>query len=328
MVTDPDPASVTLNNGFTVTAAAGAQSLLSGCTYIGSGGCSLPSGWQLVAQQDFECSGSHSSPANPSCGTLPSSQYTSVSRVTNTFEKTQVHNGSYAFGGQYTSDGDQVDWGIAPGSGTGQMGSFNTVYVSWWEYTDSNAQYGNSDYFMFYVLNTTPCDASGLYSGTQYDAQPNISSSTSPLSNALMLVAGTANPQTTCQGMFQYGNGARNLPMMAGTWRQVEVLYTPSTSVTGSALLSNTVTCTSSSVPGCGNGLQQLWINGQPNQQETNANLNGTNSMANAQVQIGGVITDYCDMAETIHAAPFSVCPAAAPTAFHRYFDDIIVMKK
>jgi hypothetical protein len=294
-----------------------------GCTYIGAGGCSLPSGWTLIAQQDFECANSHSIPTNPACAKLPATQ---TSTPGNKFETVKAHGGTYGFGSQYFGDGNEVDWiDNDPAAPDRAVGSFNSVYLSWWEWTDSNATYPNSDYYLFQVENNTPCD--GGPSGSNYDAQSfNVPSL--PGGTALMIAGGLSNPTASCNGVFQYSNGARNLPMMAGTWRQVEVLYTPSTSVTGSSLLAGTVACPSSHVPGCGNGLQQLFINGQLNQQETNANLNGTASMANSKIQVGGVITDFCTADGSVRANPFSKCQKYAPMPFNRYFDDIIILKK
>ena len=314
-VTDPDPATVTLNNGFVVTAAAGGQSLLSGCSYIGTGGCALPAGWTLVAQQDFECSGSHAIPANPSCGTLPAQETTTAPGcpsgcgAPNNFETVQNHTpgGTYGFGGLYAGDGAEVDWIYGNGTGGGSssnVGSFGTLYMSWWEYTDPNAKYGNSDYYMNHIV--SPNGMSGCHGLAQdfaYDAQPGGGGGSAPTSTAEMLPISngdTSNPPN-CQGFYQYGNGDTGLPMMAGTWRQVEILYTPSTSV-GPAIAGGVpgTKCLSPSQAGCGNGTAQLFINGQLSQQSLNANLNGTVSMANSSIAAGGATTDTCDAAENI----------------------------
>jgi IPT/TIG domain/Putative Ig domain len=333
-VTDPDPAQVTMNNGFTVTAATGGQSLLAGCTYTGAGGCSMPSGWTLVAQQDFECTGSHAVPANPSCATLPSTQTTSVggnNEPMSSFEQTQAHGGSYAFGGQYTGDGGQINWILgqpqSSNSGAGLLGSFNTIYISYWEYTDTDAKYGNSDYYLFHMVSPTQCG--GVEQDIAYDAQPGGGGGAAPVSTATMLPVANGNTGVSnCQGYYQWTNGAANLPMMAGQWRQVEIYYTPSTTYTGNQSDTPNVSCSSPSISGCGNGTLKLYINGQLSQQSLNANLNGNVSMNNSDVEVGGVITDFCDVSENTRANPFSICPAAAPAAFNRYFDDIIILKQ
>jgi hypothetical protein len=312
----------------------GGPSLLAGCTYTGTGGCELPAGWTLVAQQDFECSGSHAVPPNPACGTLPSTQVTSVggdNKPISSFEQTQAHSGSYAFGGAYTGDGGQVNWILgqpqSSNSGPGLLGSFSSVYISYWEYTDPSAQYPNSDYYLFHMVSPSLCN--GLPQDVAYDAQPNGGGGAPPSSNAFMLPV--ANGNTTgeaCQGYYQWANGGRSLDMMAGKWRQVEIAYTPSTSVTPPQANTPNVNCSAATKKGCGNGSLQLYINGQLSQQSLNANLNGTTSMANSDVEVGGVITDFCDAGAATRANPFTRCPKAAPRAFHRYFDDIIIMKK
>jgi hypothetical protein len=296
-------------------ASAGNQSLLSQCTYIGSGGCALPGGWTLVAQQDFECSGSHAIPANPGCGQLPGAE---TNGPGNGFVTTKTHGGSYAFGGLYSSDGNDVDWIYGDGTSS-NIGSFSTVYISFWEYTDANAQYGNSDYYLAHIQSPTTCN--GFIQDYAYDAE--FAGNTAPISTApMMVIANGLTGPIACQGEYQTGTAA-NLPMMAGQWRQVEILFKPSTIVTRAP--------TDSPVKdsGAGNGLSQLFINGVLNQQSPNADLNGTTSMANSFIEVGGVITDFCDGPNaTIRANPFSKCPGTAPSAFHRYFDDIIVMKQ
>ncbi len=169
------------------------QGLLSGCTYIGSGGCSLPAGWTVVAQQDFECSNSHATPANPSCGTLPGNQDTSASypNTPNKFETSQAHSGSYGFGGLYGGDGDQVNWILKQGA----IGSFATVYLSWWEYTDPNAKYGNSDYFINLMFGP-PCGGGG--SGNGFNAQDtNVSNGNLAPSNTSFIVTGGNGDEVT-----------------------------------------------------------------------------------------------------------------------------------
>jgi hypothetical protein len=98
--------------------------------------------------------------------------------------------------------------------------------------------------------------------------------------------------------------------------------------ITATLLPSGAVSLPYSSTLGAANGALQLFINGQLSQQSLNANLNGSVSMANSDVEVGGVITDFCDAAANVRANPFTVCPSASPSPFNRYFDDIIIMKK
>jgi hypothetical protein len=309
---------------------ASSQGVLSGCTYIGSGGCSLPAGWALVAQQDFECSNSHAIPANPSCGTLPGNQVTSASfpNTPNVFETTQAHGGTYGFGGLYGGDGDQVDWIL----NNGVIGSFKTMYLSYWEYVDSNATYPNSDYYYFQSLGTAICGS--IPAGTAYDAE-DFNVPTLPGTTAWVGAGGEGDPGDSvsslpnCNNQFQYNTG-KNVPLAPGTWRQIEVLYTPSTTFTGNQYQIPSAHCTTDGpgAVGCGNGEQRMYINGQLVEDNLNVNLNGSTSMTNATVQAGGVITNFCDANGTRTQFFASSCPKYSPPPFHRYFDDIIVIKQ
>jgi hypothetical protein len=311
------PAAVPDNS---VTAAQADQSLLAGCSYIGQGGCPLPASWTLVGQQDFECKNSHAIPPNPSCSSLPGNQDRSPG--TN-FESKQAHGGMYGFGGQYFADGNEIKWQLNQGA----IGTFQAIYISYWEYTDPNAQYGNSDYYLFHMVSPTQC--AGLIQDIAYDAQNPSGGGAPPTPATFMLPIANGNTSgASCQGYYQWANGGRNLPMMAGQWRQVEIVYTPSTSTSGPQANTPNVHCNSPTTSGCGNGTLQLFINGRLWQQSLNANLNGTTSMANSDVEIGGVITDFCDAGANVRANPFSACPGKAPTPFNRYFDDIIILKK
>ena len=91
--------------------------------------------------------------------------------------------------------------------------------------------------------------------------------------------------------------GGASLDMMAGTWRQVEVLMTPNTTFAGTQLDIPNANCTSPSVAGCGNGEYRLYINGSLLIDQNNRNFNGAASMTNTSQIIGGVITDFCDTA-------------------------------
>ena len=74
----------------------------------------------------------------------------------------------------------------------------------------------------------------------------------------------------------------------------------------------------------------QMWINGQPVVTVTNSNLNGTDSFNDPLVWIGGFITSFGSDGTTRctdFASNSGPC-AGAPSPFHRYFDDIIVMKQ
>ena len=246
-----------------------------------------------------------------------------ISQHPNKFETTKAHSGSYGFGGLYGGDGDQVDWILK----NGVTGSFTTIYLSWWEYTDPNAMYGTSDYFIN-DMNGPPCGSGG--SGNGFNAQN--PGSTGPTSSSFIVTggnggdgAGGADPG--CQGQIMYQGGQR-LDMMAGTWRQVEVFWTPNTTFSGTQLDIPTANYTSPSIPGCGNGEARLYINGALLIDQANRNFNGITSMANSSQEIGGVLTTFCPDGSRADTPGFAKCQGNAPTAFHRYFDDIIIIKK
>jgi len=74
-----------------------------------------------------------------------------------------------------------------------------------------------------------------------------------------------------------------------------------------------------------------MFIDGKLVLSSTNANLNGLQSMAGAGIEVGGVITSFNMTGARCH--PFSTCPGSvpgtgAPHPYHRYIDDIIVMKR
>jgi hypothetical protein len=294
--------------GFSVTAPPPAQSLLSGCTVSASNqpNCSIPSGWMLVKAEGFD-----------SGNLAPNETIDQNASITTN----NAHTGSHSMQGHYGSDGDRVSWFLNQGT----IGNLSELYISYWDYADPNAQYGNSDYFLVDIVNHDACGGQGQDFG--YDAQ-DFTGSLAPVSTSTMIGVSQGPVNTAgCQGLYQYQTGAK-VPMNAGVWRQVEIHYKPSTS--GSLPASGNVPNCNNLSPtanGCGDGEAELYINGQLKSQQLNANLNGTQSMSGKSIEIGGTITDFCDQNGT-RAVPFSKCPANAPTPFNRYIDDIIVLKK
>src|SRR5262249_43345777 len=119
---------------------------------------------------------------------------------------------------------------------------------------------------------------------------------------------------------YQYQSGP-NLQINAGAWRQYELWYHPST-ITSGTQSTNT-----------GDGEARMWVNGVLQLHDgPGVNLNGTVNMANSEVHVGGFITSFkTDL--TTRCVPFTACPGpapgtGAPSAYHRYIDDVIVMKK
>lgn len=303
-VTDPDPASTTLTNGFTVVTPPAGQSLLSGCTVNASNqpNCSIPSGWSLVIAEGFE---------NGSLGS------TEAMDQNNSIVTNNPHTGSHSMKGHYGGDGDRVSWFLAAGN----TGSFNELWISYWDYADPNAMYGNSDYFLVDINNPAGCGGQGQDFG--YDAQ-DFTGNLTPLSTSTIIGVsqGSTSSPSTCQGYYQYSTGS-NLAMNAGSWRQVEIHFKPSTTVSTGSNCNDSNGGTYCN----GDGEAELYINGQLQQRQLNANLNGSQSMAGTGIELGGTLTDFCDQGGT-RAVPFSKCQANAPTPFNRYIDDIVVLKK
>ena len=298
-VTDPDPASATLTNGFTVTAAQ-AQSLLNGCIVVESNNapsCSAPSGWTLAGAEGFGGGSTHMN-----------------STLSGSVTTTKAHTGSSAMGGLYQSDGGVIaDWIHET-----VFGPYNDIYLSYWDYEDPNALIPQ-ELFVGIVSNGEQGTAPNTYQDTGWDWQntPGQSDSCASMANVFEPLGSGG------QGTFNYGN---KLCINAGSWRQYEMWYHPNT-VTGGVANKD--------------GFIKLFVNGQLQSQVVNANLNGLrgsgtgnqtptmqNPHSDAFIEVGGVITAFCDPGATVRANPFSACPNAAPTPFHRYIDDIIIMKK
>jgi hypothetical protein len=128
-VTDPDPSSVTLNNGFKVTAPPPAQSLLAGMT---PGKYTLPSGWTLAAVQDFES------------GSLPSNQsINSGASINCSFGHTGKCSASSSI--SYDSAADQ--WFFSQGQIKGRE-----VYLSYYDWAGGGA--ANEEYILSHFIKT------------------------------------------------------------------------------------------------------------------------------------------------------------------------------
>lgn len=331
-------------------------SLLSGCNYLNAfgftGGCAAPAGWTALTQNDFECSGSHAFPAQPSCGTLPSNQTTSANTPPNGFfQNVQNHTpgGSYAYGGLHEGDGSTVNW-LYNLSG-GNVGSFTSIYISFWEWTDANQMLGNSDYGVAQINLAGNLGCSIGFNNQYYGqaSDPTGNNFASMLSGGYMQASGTGDPALAgslfCQGTaFDGSNGAAGIPwaVRAGVWTQYEVLFTPSTTFTPPTVFPwPDCSGLSPSSPSCGNGTEKLWINGQLVGSFTNENLNGTDSFTDALVWVGSFMTSFEPRANGMLRCVYTWttngtdpnCPGAqpgvgGPQPFHRYFDDIIVMKQ
>ena len=267
----------------------------------------VPAGWTLVCARGFEGTPAYAS--NESIATGASGGITTKN----------AHSGSHSLVGLYNNPDDTVRWILAQGV----TGSFTDIYISYWDYVDSNAYFGDSDYFYGGIAQPNVC---GQVQDIQYDMQnfspaPNNSNLTS---TNVLISEGPDTQATPCMGKYQYSNVA-NMSMNQGTWRQYEMLIHPSTVVTNStACLSsnNGSDCT-------GDGTSQFYVNGQLLIKMTNADLNGTTSEANAQVLVGGVLTELSGCGDWSAPTCTGSRPGALPPSpFNRYIDDIIILKK
>lgn len=249
-VTDPDPVSASLSNGFTVIAPPPPASLLSGCTVsessnsinFGSGGCpgSLPSGWSLITCEGFgggtthtTCNGSGVSAVGLGAGT--------------TANCSKGHTGSCSAVGLVNAQGGGP-------SLFSNNGSFGTVYISYWEWKDSNAAM-NDELFV--------TDMRHVVSGSlqQEIIIDRFNSGGFNSSSDVVVVEPQGN---------HYGNVyGPSSGLGAGSWHQWEILYHPNTS-------------------GNSDGIVQVFLDGATLINKSGVNINGTITMTNSGLQIGG----------------------------------------
>ena len=248
-VIDPDPASATLNSGFTVTAAPPSVSLLSGCTVsesnsinFGSGGCrsALPSGWTLMTCEGFEGGATHTTCNGSAVSSVGLGYGTSITC-------SKGHTGSCSVVSNINGQG------AGPSLYFGS-GSFGTVYISYWEWKDANALM-NDELFV--------TDLRHVVSGSlqQEIVTDRFNSGGFNSSQDQLLIEPQGN---------HYGNiYGPTTSFGAGAWHQWEVLYHPNT-------------------PGNSDGAVQVYLDGITLINKSGVNINGTINMANSGIQIGG----------------------------------------
>lgn len=313
--------------GITCSNAVTGSSLLQGCVVTGTNptstssvtGCAgtwPPAGWTLLTADGAEN------------GVPPNEQITAS--PPNAIVTNISHTGGHSYGGQFTGDGSEISVGYYT------LPSFHSMYISYWDYVDPNAMYANSDYNYFYwnsgVISGGGCGPAATVGidGQWFNAvSSELTETFFPTGEQLL------NNACDPSGFIGY-NTSKNLTINAGTWIQVEALFTPNTTA---AATQNPppASCTSSTQTGCGNGTLEVWINGQVIFNLPNYNLNGTTSMSGAgsYVRVGGYITSF-DPTYTFKCTTFSAtgggtCPGTqpgtgAPQPFHRYLDDIIML--
>ena len=114
----------------------------------------------------------------------------------------------------------------------------------------------------------------------------------------------------------------------AGVWRQVEIHLHPNTGTPTTGTDCNSM---NGGTYCHGNGVAELFLNGSLTVQVKNRNLNGTQTLSGqiGKAEIGGTLTDFCSPANGGgYAVPFSRCQSDAPTPFHRYIADLIIITK
>ncbi len=248
----------------------------------------------------------------------------------------QFHTGGHSFSGLYNSNGNSVSYnlcgsiyttsGNSCGASAG-LGSFSEMDVSFWDRVDINGYYSNSDYFWGGLAKQNVC---GQVQDIQLDAQ--FGGAVSSLSSSMVVIGEGSTDQSAwpaCQGYYQYSNTYR-LAMNQGRWRHIEYHIIPSTTV------SSPFSCTQINNSGSdcvGNGYIDVWVDEALAIHIPNADLNGTTSMAGADVGVGGVITSCTAAGCDPGCAPFSACPgpvpgSGAPPPFNRYIDDVAIIVK
>jgi IPT/TIG domain/Putative Ig domain len=326
-VTDPDPASVTMDSAFTVTTPPPSTSVLSGCTVSssntvnwGQNGC--PSQSTVTGQGWTAAYADNASSGGPNGGVIYAGTATCAAPGSG--------HGSTSYCTTYTGDGNQI--AVSSPAVTGSQ-----FYMSFWDYVDSDALYSNSDYqnggFIPYWGSSTCGSAVTIGANSQ-----NSLSLASYLTGTFIPGgSGTSGSGTNnCAGSPNY-NQSFTLPINAGTWRQYEILYVPNTMVTLPEQ-NPQPTCAGSSQAGCGNGTLKIWVNGQLKLDWEYANLNSTQTIDSVKAWFGGFITSFAAGADTTRCTVFSstgggTCAGTqpgtgAPKPFSRYIDDLIVLKK
>jgi hypothetical protein len=266
---------------------------------------SLPTDWSVVRTQNFE-------------GSQPGDEgWTDWSTGVRT---TQAHGGTKSVGGNIAGDQSWVGWTLDGLS----IGSFTEVYISFYEYIDSNATF-NDEMFLVSMMKRDP---------NNYEIQQQhwfvdwfwAPTFNSPISTLYIL------GETSTVGLgIEYRLGEKTDTVPTGSWVQWEVHYRQNTS-------------------GNSNGFARVYKNGVLYTSVENANLNNTVEMANFNLLIGGTytklvwMTDYptCTQCGTYIGDGTDACtlykewngqsfanPRCGPASesFNRYFDDIIVMK-
>lgn len=301
----------------------GNTSLLTGCTVNASNlsNCSTPAGWTFVVAQGFD--GGALPPSQGSLGTIGPATGTTC------------HTGTNCLGGLLNGDQSGATWALEQGN----LGTFTSVYLSFWEWIDANAT-TNDEFFVAnlsfsdsileqeMVVDRYQCwgNASCAFNGTA----PNV-------------VLALNSDKTNANGGAHGVASGPNVNINAGVWHQWEIQWTPNTPAIDNQ--------TSPPNPGAGDGSVVIYRDGSIVNNYSGININGTWTMTNAKVTAGGVYTKLiwtntgsnppsgtCSSSigngTTVNAdsgLSFSslgaICGPTVPS-FYRYIDDIILLKK
>ena len=304
-VTDPDPASATLNNGFTVTAPqpAGNQSLLPGATVPSCNQISksVPSGWTIVDANNFS--------GGQLCN--PSNEVVGAGTVTNS---SACYNGGSCLTQNVSFDQAGPDIWVK------NIGGFASLYLSYWEWLDSSAAVNDE----MFIADMSNSGNNGLQQEIVVDRFGNSFNTLTPA----LIVESQGNSSGVT--VSQYGPTPN---IAAGTWHQWEVEWTPNAPgasngsvyiyrdgnllyhVANANINGNITMSGNSSIEVGGVYSKLLWTS------------NGTPPPGGTCTAMGSGLGNVYQGGGASFSVLGALCPPTAPS-FNRYIDDIIVMKQ
>jgi len=274
----------------------GDEGLLSGMT---PGSYSIPSGWSLVIKQDFE-------------GSLSGDENHNMTKVSD-----QKHGGTYSISGTHDGDGSDTSWWLR----SNRIGSFSEVYVSWYEYIESQARFNDEFWLLQFMKRDSNDNLSQEVFATWWWSDFNDASS------SLFFVSQSADESVGETRRF----GGTGYTVPTGAWVQWEVHYRPNST-------------------GNSDGFMRIYKDGTLWQGIEDRSFNYLVDMSNMSINIGGVYTKLTWLLSngscsssfgsgtdsgprvTSFSSPCyctNQCPPDGKVPiFKRYFDDIIILKK
>jgi hypothetical protein len=274
---------------------------------------SLPAGWSLVRAQDFE---NGCNPTYENCGI----------GQTLVGAGGRAHSGTNSVYGTYSKDGDQVAVVMYPGT-------YTEAYVSFYQWIDSGALF-TDEFYIADWMKRAPDDslAQELIIDYIWCSQNAPTNSTCKLD-----IQAGGNVGYSLIGTYNLNTGIRVIPL--GEWVQWEIHYRPNTSGNSNGFMRVYMTPQST-------GITDTWM-------DYSGNLNGTQSMNNLYLYIGGTITRLEWSKRDPNVVGSGACnfpsecgyvsdgcrnfaglpvlfsnPACGPSqpSFNRYIDDVILM--